>query len=99
MRASSQYRERPREFKCRVGHVFPIETLIQESTSTQERKMYEAVVSLEEGADMAELAAGTAEDGKSFQLLVEARQLRKHSHAIRRMIEEREAAPVDESND
>jgi two-component system, chemotaxis family, protein-glutamate methylesterase/glutaminase len=94
-----EYRAQPLEFKCRVGHVFPFETLMDESTSTQERKMYEALVSLQEGADMAEYAARAAQNGARDRLLAEARQLRRHCRAIQGMIEERSAAPVDEPND
>ena len=64
----------PVEFCCRVGHVFPLKTLLDEETVTQERKMYEAIVALEEGADLAEYAAlrGVARNGN---LKKEAEQL------------------------
>jgi two-component system chemotaxis response regulator CheB len=88
------HREAPVEFRCRVGHIFPLKTLLDESTSTQERKLYEAIVALEEGADMAELAAKDKENGNG-SLQGEAKQLRAHAAAIRRLIEERSAPTLD----
>lgn len=89
-----KHRDEPMEFKCRVGHIFPLKTLLDEATSTQERKLYEAIVALEEGADMAELAAET-EDAGNGNLQKEAKQLRAHAAAIRRLIEERRTPAVD----
>lgn len=88
-----KHRDKPIEFKCRVGHVFPLKTLLDEATSTQERKLYEAIVALEEGADMAEFAA--EEEGRNGSLVKEAKQLRAHAAAIRRLIEERSTPAVD----
>jgi two-component system chemotaxis response regulator CheB len=85
---------KPAEFRCRVGHVFPLRTLVDEATSTQERKLYEAVVSLEEGADISELAATRLKEADREQLLGEAKQLRQHALAIRKLIEERKTPPV-----
>jgi two-component system, chemotaxis family, protein-glutamate methylesterase/glutaminase len=89
-----EHAEPPLEFRCRVGHVFPLKTLLDEETSTQERKMYEAIVALEEGADLAEYAAarGVATNGN---LTKEAEQLRRHAAAIRRLIEERTTPGLD----
>jgi len=83
------------EFRWRVGHAFPLQSLVEEATSTQERKMYEAVLSLEEGADISELAATRLREVDREQLLAEAKQLRQHAAAIRKMIEERKTPPVD----
>lgn len=89
-----KHRDEPMEFKCRVGHIFPLKTLLDEATSTQERKLYEAIVALEEGADMAELAAETEGVGNG-NLQKEAKQLRAHATAIRKLIEERSTPAVD----
>jgi two-component system, chemotaxis family, protein-glutamate methylesterase/glutaminase len=86
-----RHREQPPEFRCRVGHIFPLQTLIEESSSTQERKMYEAIVSLEEGADMATFAASQANDSEREKFLAEANQLRKHAQAIQQLIEDRQS--------
>jgi two-component system, chemotaxis family, protein-glutamate methylesterase/glutaminase len=87
-------KEPPMEFRCRVGHIFPLKTLLDEQTSTQERKMYEAIVALEEGADMAEYAAahGVPSNGDLYK---EAHQLRRHAAAIRKLIEERTTPSLD----
>lgn len=90
------HRAKPPEFKCRVGHIFPLQTLIEEATSTQERKLYEALVSLQEGVEIAELAASHAGDSEKKQMLAEARQLRKQAQTVRQLIEERQTPPVDE---
>ncbi len=89
-------RKKPTEFVCRVGHIFPLATLLEESTSTQEKALYQAIVSLEEGADMAEYAACEANDGERKQLLAEAKQLRRHSAAVRQLVEERKTPAVSE---
>jgi hypothetical protein len=47
--------------------------------------------SLDEGADMAEYAAARAEKGDRDRFLSEAKQLREHSRAIRKLIESRRA--------
>lgn len=89
-------RKAPDEFICRVGHRFPLRTLLEETTSTQEKALYQAIVSLEEGADIAEYAAREATGGERKQLLDEAGQLRKHSAEVRRMIEERTSPLANE---
>lgn len=91
-----EHRKSPAEFVCRVGHIFPLHELLEESTSTQEKSLYQAMVSLEEGADIAEYTAQRASEGERKQLLAEAGQLRQHSEAIRRLIEERQAPPISD---
>jgi len=76
------------EFRCRVGHTFSLPSLLEEGTNTQERKMYEAMVALSEGSDMARYAAEHSPEPNK-QLSAEADQLRSYSDAIRRMIEDR----------
>ena len=82
-------RSGPIEFHCRVGHVLSLETLLEESTSTQERKLYEAIVALQEGADVAGLASTLSESGEAEAFRQEAEQLRRSAETIRGMIEER----------
>lgn len=86
-----EHRKKPTEFKCRTGHVFPLRTLVEESAATQERKMYEAIVSLEEGSDMAEYAATEAEPEEKERFLAEGRQLKHHALAVRKLIQQRAA--------
>lgn len=83
----------PHDFQCRVGHRFPLKTLLDEATETQERKLYEAIVALEEGADIAELAH--ARGLGNGDVLREAGQLREHAAAIRKLVENRYAPPLD----
>ena len=90
-----EHRSTPPEFRCRVGHMFPLKTLLEEETTTQERKLYEAIVSLEEGADLAEYAATRRDQGDPERLSREAKQLREHAAGIRKLIEERIAPAVD----
>jgi two-component system chemotaxis response regulator CheB len=85
------------EFRCRVGHVFSPNVLLAEQTSTQERKLYEAIVALEEGADLAEFMASKSRGEQRGQFLKEATQLRRHSAAIRAMIEKRVMPSPDPS--
>jgi two-component system chemotaxis response regulator CheB len=84
------------EFKCRVGHVLSLKALFEEHTSTQERKLYEAIVALEEGADLAErMASEIADDEQHNDLMREAEQLRHTVGVIRRLIEERAMPAVN----
>ena len=78
--------ETPVEFRCRVGHVFGLESLVEDSLSTRERKMYEAIVALEEGADLSECAA-SKQPHRNGHLQREAAQLRKQAGEIRKLIE------------
>ena len=80
---------RPAEFRCRVGHVLSLKTLFDEHTSTQERKLYEAIVALEEGADLAERMATVTNGDGHDDLRKEAEQLRRSAGVIRKLIEER----------
>jgi hypothetical protein len=82
------------EFRCRVGHILSLETLVEEATSTQERKLYEAIVALEEGSDLASFAAKRMVDGQKERFLNEALQLREFASAIRQMIERRDEPPL-----
>ncbi|UWZ82346.1 chemotaxis protein CheB [Occallatibacter riparius] len=79
----------PVEFRCRVGHVLSLKTLIDEENSMQERKLYEAIVALEEGADLADFASGKTSGDEAERLQREAVQLRRHSAAIRQIVENR----------
>lgn len=81
---------RPAEFSCRVGHKFSLGALLDEHTSAQERKLYEAIVALEEGADLAEYVSAHQPEQNREALTKEADQLRQHAVAIRKMIEDRE---------
>lgn len=85
----------PTEFRCRIGHVFSFKELVDAHTATQERKLYEAMVALEEGADLADYAVqnGKVTDVAAFRR--ESAQLREQAAAIRRIIEERKTPLLD----
>jgi hypothetical protein len=85
----------PAEFRCRVGHVMSLKTLFEEHTSTQERKLYEAIVALEEGADLADRMAVAGGGTERDDLRSEAEQLRRNAGVIRKLIEERAMPPAD----
>lgn len=86
----------PAEFQCRTGHVFSLKTLVDEHTSVQERKMYEAILALEEGASLADHTAESRPlETDQDSLRREAKQLRRHATEIRRLLEERTIASLD----
>ena len=87
--------EGPLEFRCRVGHCFSLKTLIDEHTSTQERKLYEAIVALEEGALLSERALDHTSPALHEGLRKEAEQLRHHASALRKLLEERISPALD----
>lgn len=86
---------RPSEFRCRVGHTISLKTLFDEHTSVQERKLYEAIVALEEGADLAERMALQKNGMEQDDLRKEAAQLRRSAQVVRRLVEEREMPSAD----
>jgi len=91
-----EHRIEPPEFRCRVGHLFPLRTLIEEETSTRERKLYEAIVALEEGADLADYASRNGADPtEQARLATEAAQLRRQAAMVRRLIEGSVTPPVE----
>lgn len=85
----------PAEFRCRVGHLFSLKELINEHTSTEERKLYEAILAIEEGAELASYAAGRMQDERSAALQKEAAQLRNQVEVLRKLLEERPVTPLD----
>jgi hypothetical protein len=72
-----------------------LKTLLEEHTSTQERKLYEAIVALEEGADLADRMAVAGTGTEQDDLRREAEQLRRNAGVIRKLIEERAMTPAD----
>lgn len=88
-------RRGPPEFRCRVGHVLSVKTLLEEHTSTQERKLYECILALDEGADLAEYTSRHVKQEEREALLHEAEQLRGFAAQIRKMVEERSMPSID----
>jgi len=88
----SETRRDPVEFRCRVGHTFSTRMLVDGNASTRERKLYEAIVALEEGADIAEMAAGQTGNSKRDELIQKAQELRKQAESVREIL--REIPPI-----
>jgi two-component system chemotaxis response regulator CheB len=80
------------EFHCRVGHRYSSMVLLNEHMSTEERKLYEAVVALDEGADLSEYLAPRVEATDRERLVHQAEELRHHADAVRHMIQGRKTA-------
>lgn len=91
----SETRRDPVEFRCRVGHTFSTRMLLDGSSSNRERKLYEAVVALEEGADIAEFAAERAEPDKREDLIQKAQQLRQQAGSVRGLLQEIPSITLD----
>ena len=80
------------EFQCRVGHRYSSMALLDEHMSTEERKLYEAVVALDEGADLSEYLAPRVSPPDRERLVNQAEELRYLAEAVREMIQGRKAA-------
>ncbi|HTU33750.1 MAG TPA: chemotaxis protein CheB [Candidatus Acidoferrum sp.] len=91
----SETRQDPVEFRCRVGHTFSTRMLLDGNTSARERKLYEAIVALEEGADIAEFAAASAEPEKREELVQKAEQLRRQAGSVREILQQIPAITLD----
>jgi two-component system chemotaxis response regulator CheB len=89
-----QVRSKPIEFRCRVGHVYSAHAIIEEHTAMQERKLYEAILALEEGADIAEFLAARSEQQQRERLMVEAEQLRAQSEMVKNLLQGRKVTAV-----
>jgi hypothetical protein len=72
-----------------------LQTLFDEHTAVQEKKLYEAIVALEEGAELALRIAAATHGGEHEDLRMEAEQLRRSADIIRKLIEERAMPPAD----
>jgi hypothetical protein len=82
------------DFRCLVGHQFSLPALLEESSSAQERKMYEAVLALEQGALLAEYAVEKVSAEFRTQLSEEAIQLRADAETIRKLLETRKITQI-----
>lgn len=76
------------EFRCRVGHTFSTRMLLDGNASVRERKLYEVIVALEEGADIAEFAASRTEARKREELMEKAEQRRRRAGSVREILQE-----------
>ncbi len=91
----SETRKDPVEFRCRVGHTFSTRMLLDGNASARERKLYETIVALEEGADIADFAAAQAEPEKRDELILKAEQLREQAGSVREILQETPPMTLD----
>lgn len=75
------------EFRCRVGHVYSSKMLLDEHMKTQERKFYETVVALQEGAELSEFLAARVDRPDREELMQQAEKLRQQAEDLRAMVE------------
>lgn len=83
----SETRRDPVEFRCRVGHTFSTRMLLDGNASVRERKLYEAIVALEEGADIAEYTSAQVEESKREELMQKAQELRRQAESVREILQ------------
>jgi two-component system chemotaxis response regulator CheB len=79
------------EFQCRSGHHYSTTTLLDEHMATQERKLFEAIVMLDEGADLSEYLAPRVEVHDRERLVHQAEELRQQANFVRHMMQERKS--------
>ena len=78
-----------KEYRCRVGHTFSPKSMLSEHFAAQEKMLYSAIVSLEEGASLAARFAGQFEAPLSDRLREEAKQREAQAEALRKILQER----------
>jgi len=88
-------RGRLTEYRCRVGHVFSPKSMLTEQFAAQEKLLYSAVVSLEEGASLAERLAEQFGPGLRRRLLEEAQERREQADTVRHVLTSRRAFSLD----
>ncbi len=84
-----------KEYRCRVGHTFSPRSMLSEHFSAQEKALYGAIVTLEEGASLATRLADQFEAPLNQRLRSEASQRQTQADAIRKILEERSSFSLD----
>lgn len=84
-----------KEFRCRVGHTFSPKSMLSEQFASQEKLLYGAIVSLEEGASLAMLLAKEFDPPLSERLRAEAKERETQAETLRRVLKERSAFSLD----
>jgi len=85
-------------FRCRVGHAYTAENVLEEKSVALENALYAALNTLEENADMADrLATRSREHGHAVARFEErAHESRRQAAVIRQVLTEgASAAPAD----
>ena len=76
------------ELRCRVGHIYSLESAIATHIETQERTLWSAVVALEEGAELFRKTAAQSEGSQAGRLINQAESRQANAKLIREMLEE-----------
>jgi two-component system, chemotaxis family, protein-glutamate methylesterase/glutaminase len=83
------------EYRCRVGHAFSAKSLFSQHFSAQEKALYSAIVTLEEGASLAARLADKFEEPFGGRLRNEAREREAQAETIRQILKERSSFTLD----
>lgn len=83
------------EYRCRVGHTFSPKTMLSEYAVAQERALWAAILSLEEGAELALRVGQKLEPELRERLMIEVREGRQHAQTIRNILTERTVFSLD----
>jgi two-component system, chemotaxis family, protein-glutamate methylesterase/glutaminase len=75
------------ELRCRVGHIYSLESAIATHVETQERTLWSAVVALEEGAELFRKTAAQSEGSQAGRLINEAKSREANAKLMREMLE------------
>jgi two-component system, chemotaxis family, protein-glutamate methylesterase/glutaminase len=75
------------ELRCRVGHIYSLESVTAAHVETQERTLWSAVVTLEEGAELFRKTAAQSEGSQSGRLINQAKTREANAKLIREMLE------------
>lgn len=88
-------RGRLTEYRCRVGHIFSPKSMLAEQFAAQEKLLYGAIVSLEEGASLAERLADQLGPEIRGRLMEEARQRREQASIVQQVLQSRRSFSLD----
>jgi len=76
------------ELRCRIGHIYSLESALATHIETQERTLWSAVVALEEGAELFRKTAAQSERSQAGRLINQAKLREANAKLIREMLEE-----------
>jgi two-component system chemotaxis response regulator CheB len=84
------------EYKCRVGHTYSPDNMLAAHEDAEERAMWSAIESLEEGADLADELDGNHLEGERNALRGNAKAKRALARAIRKAVETTKLEKTDD---
>ena len=84
-----------KEYRCRVGHTFSPKGMLAQHFARQEKSLYDALVSLEEGASLASRVASQFDPETGARLREEIRQLQAQAETLRAVLNERRSFELD----